>query len=125
IRGTDFEHLELLPSDLDLRNVDLAFDATKGRTNRLSKVVDSLAGEGYALVLLDCPPSASLISENIFVAADALLVPVIPTTLSVRPLAQLMPFLSKASGPTPPLHVMFSMVDGRKNLHAQIPRQLR
>jgi chromosome partitioning protein len=125
IRGTDFEHLDLLPSDLDLRNVDLAFDATKDRTNRLAKVVDALGGEGYDLVLVDCPPSASLISENVFVAADALLVPVIPTTLSVRTLGQLMAFLAKAPGPTPPLHVMFSMVDGRKNLHAQVPRELR
>jgi cellulose biosynthesis protein BcsQ len=125
IRGTDFEHLDLLPSDLELRNVDLAFDASKNRTNRLAKVVEELAAEDYDLVLVDCPPSASLISENIFVAADALLVPVIPTTLSVRTLGQLMEFLARSGGRTPPLHVMFSMVDGRKNLHAQIPRQLR
>lgn len=125
IRGTDFEGLDLLPSDLELRNLDLAFDAAKGRTTRLTKVLDELRPEGYEVVLLDCPPSSSLISENIIAAADVLLVPVVPTTLSVRTMEQLMAFLDDLDRATPPTAVFFSMVDRRKNLHAQVIAELR
>jgi len=38
----------------------------------------------YDVVFLDCPPSISLLSENVFHAVDTLLVPMIPATLSVR-----------------------------------------
>ena len=49
----------------------------------------------YEHVFLDCPPSISRLSENVFNAADALLVPIIPTTLSLRALDQLNRFLAK------------------------------
>lgn len=117
IRGTDFDYLDLLPSDFDLRHVDLAFAASAAPTARLDKVVAELDPEGYELILIDCPPSSSLLSENIFAAADLLVIPVIPTTLAVRTLDQIMAFLSEADRPPPPSRVLFSMVDRRKKLH--------
>ena len=77
-----------------------------------------------ARVLLDCPPSISLVSENIFRAADALVVPVIPTTLSVRTLTQLTQFLEDTG-----LHYLavlpfFSMVDRRKRMHLDVMKDL-
>lgn len=125
IRGTDHELVDVLPSDLELRNVDLAFDAAKHRTGRLRRVVDELRAEAYDLVLIDCPPSSSLLAENIFVAADVLLVPVVPTTLSVRTLEQLDDVLAGLDPPKPRVLVFFSMVDGRKNLHAELMGALR
>jgi chromosome partitioning protein len=125
IRGTDYEGLDVLPSDVELRNIDLAFDAAKHRTGRLRRVLAELDRESYELVLIDCPPSASLLAENIFVAADVLLVPVVPTTLSVRTLHQLDATLAAMAEPRPPVLVFFSMVDGRKNLHADLVAALR
>jgi len=125
IRGTDYELVDVLPSDRELRNIDLAFDAAKHRTGRLRRVVDELRHEHYELIVIDCPPSSSLVAENIFAAADLLLVPVVPTTLSVRTLEQLDDTLAAAGGHTPKVLVVFSMVDGRKNLHAEVMRTLR
>ena len=71
----------------------------------------------YDLVLLDCAPSVSLVSENVFRAADGLLVPVIPTTLSVRTLSQLLDFLESEHIDTGFVWPFFSMVDRRKTLH--------
>ena len=88
IKGTDFERLDLLPADFSYRHMDLALDATKKPTRRLARVLAPLAGE-YDYVFLDCPPSISLVSESVFEAADALLVPLIPATLSSRTFAQL------------------------------------
>ncbi|MEZ5236955.1 MAG: ParA family protein [Acidimicrobiia bacterium] len=125
IRGTDYELLDVLPSDRELRNVDLAFDASKHRTGRLRRVVDELRAEPYDLLLIDCPPSSSLLAENVFEAADVLLVPVVPTTLSVRTLHQLDETLAGLDPPRPRVLVFFSMVDGRKNLHAELMTSLR
>ncbi len=125
IRGTDIDGIELLPSDPALRNVDLAFDAAKSRTKRLVKVVAELEGEGYDVVLVDCAPSSSLVSENVFAVADALVVPVVPTTLAVRTLDQLTTFLREGDVPAPPTWVVCSMVDGRKNLHAALVAKLQ
>ena len=81
VKGTDHERLDLLPADFSYRHMDLALDATKRPTQRLGRVLAPLAGD-YDYVFLDCPPSISLVSESVFEAADALLVPLIPATLS-------------------------------------------
>ncbi|MDQ1709509.1 MAG: chromosome partitioning protein, partial [Frankiaceae bacterium] len=81
--------------------------------------------DDYDLVILDCPPGLSLLSENVFDAVDVLLVPLIPAPLSLRTYDQLVEFLSKASSGTQPrLAPFFSMVDGRKRLHAEVRDEL-
>jgi chromosome partitioning protein len=75
---------------------------------------------------LDCPPSISLVSENIFRASDAILVPMIPTTLSARSLGQLMEFLEgHARLERLPVMPLFTMVDRRKRLHLELMELLR
>ena len=88
IKGTDHERLDLLPADFSYRHMDLALDATKRPTRRSARLLAPLAAE-YDYVFLDCPPSISLVSESVFEAADALLVPLIPATLSSRTFEQL------------------------------------
>jgi cellulose biosynthesis protein BcsQ len=73
----------------------------------------------YDLIFLDCPPSISLVSENVFRAADALVVPLIPTTLSLRTLDQLKKFVRDHDLDVQILP-FFSMVDRRKTLHREI-----
>lgn len=122
IRGTDIEGLDLLPADFSYRHLDLVLDEAKKPTRRLAKVLAPLADE-YDLAILDCAPSISLVSESVFEAADALLVPLIPSTLSVRTLEQLMSFLATADR-APAVLAFFSMVDGRKRLHREIIESL-
>jgi chromosome partitioning protein len=123
IKGTDFDRLDLLPADFRYRHMDLALDRFKHPTRRLSRVLGPLRGE-YEYIFLDCPPSISLVSESVFEAADALLVPVIPATLSSRTLGQLEGVLSGARG-APQLLAFFSMVDRRKRLHRELTETLR
>ncbi len=75
-------------------------------------------------MFLDCPPSISLVSENVMHAADVLLVPLIPTTLSVRTLDQLTEFVAGFDGRQPEILAFFSMVDRRKRLHQEITEKL-
>ena len=66
----------------------------KKSRQRISRILKPLRGE-YNHIFLDCPPNITLLSENIFYAADYILVPLIPTTLSHLALQQLYGFLDE------------------------------
>ncbi|WP_305042629.1 ParA family protein [Geoalkalibacter sp.] len=123
IKATDFANLDLLPADFSYRSLDLLLEQEKKPTRRLRKILKPLA-EHYDVLLLDCPPSISLVSEAVFFAADALLVPVIPTTLSLRTLDQLFDFRARQQLDDLAILPFFSMVDRRKGLHREIVEQL-
>ena len=119
LKGTDIEGLDLLPADFSYRHMDLALGDTKRPEERLGKVLEPLRAE-YDLVILDCPPSISLVSESVFETADALLVPLIPATLSVRTFEQLLRFVADQVADPPDVVAFFSMVDRRKRLHREV-----
>jgi chromosome partitioning protein len=121
IKGTDTELLDLLPADFSYRHMDLALGDHKKPATRLRQVLGSLDTD-YAFTFLDCPPSISLVSESVFEAADALLVPIIPATLSSRTLDQLHSVLSSKEGPQ--VLGFFSMADRRKKLHRELMEEL-
>lgn len=123
IKGSDFENLDLLPADFSYRNMDLMLGEAKGPVKQLMRLMRPLSME-YDRIFLDCPPSISLVSENIFRAADALLVPTIPTTLSLRTYGQLVEFLDGHKVTDVLRMPFFSMVDRRKRMHLEMMEQL-
>jgi cellulose biosynthesis protein BcsQ len=120
IKGTDYPGLDLLPADFSYRHMDLALDNFKHPTRRLVRVLEPLREE-YDYIFLDCPPSISLVSESVFEAADLLLVPIIPATLSSRTFAQLEQLVEGGIQ----VLAFFSMVDVRKSLHREVMAELR
>ena len=123
LKGTDHELLDLLPADFSYRNMDLELDGVKRPTKGLSRVLSPLAPD-YEYVFLDCPPQISLASESVFGAADVLLVPLIPSPLSLRTLDQLQAFLAAEVRKPPRVLAFFSMADGRKRLHRDVIAEL-
>jgi chromosome partitioning protein len=123
IRGTDYPGLDLLPADFRYRNLDLQLDQAKKSSRRLARLLKQLEGD-YEWVILDCPPGISLTSEAILTAADAALVPVVPTTLSTRALDQLTAFLEEEAGIDVEILPFLSMVDRRKKLHRELQQEL-
>lgn len=119
IRGTDFAGLDLLPADFTYRHMDLDLLDTRRPRRQLARLLMPLALQ-YDHLFLDCPPSISLVSESVFVAADVLLVPTIPTTLSVRTLNQLHRHLRIRQARNPQVLPFFCMVDRRKALHREV-----
>ena len=119
IKGTDYENLDLLPADFTLRNLDAVFGKLKRPKERLSKFLKTLKSE-YDLVIFDCPVTISILAENIFNAVDFILVPLIPTTLSVRTYKQLLSFCRKNKYDTDKIYAFFSMVDRRKKMHKEL-----
>jgi len=112
IKATDYRGLDLLPADFSYRHMDLVLDRTKRPIRQVGKLLRPLASE-YDLVVLDCPPSVSLVSENVLEAANLLLVPLIPATLSLRTFEQLLGFVDAFKGHRPSVRAFFSMVDRR------------
>jgi len=119
IKGTDYERLDLIPADFSYRNLDLALDDQDKPRRWLGKLLHRLEDD-YDFILLDCPPSISMLSENVLQAADALLVPLIPTHLSLRAYRQLRRFSEKMASAETRLLPFFSMVDRRRKLHREV-----
>jgi chromosome partitioning protein len=120
LKGSDHPRLDLLPADFSYRNMDLVLDATKRPTEGLARVLTPIATD-FDYVFLDCPPAISLASESIFVAADVLLVPLIPSPLSLRTFDQLQHFVAtEVAKPRPRILAFFSMADGRRALHRSV-----
>lgn len=121
IRGTDYEHLDILPSDFSYRNLDINLNGMKKSKKRLQRVLAPLADE-YRHIFLDCPPNITLLSENIFCAADMILIPFIPTTLSMLSFSKLLDFFKEGSIEQSKLFVVFSMVEQKKKIHQETMR---
>jgi chromosome partitioning protein len=119
VLSTGYPKLDLLPADFSYRNFDVHLSERKRPTERLLKMSRPLR-EAYSALFLDCAPGISLLSENVLRAADAIIVPLLPTPLSVRMLAQLRDFIIGEGWMDLMLLPFFSMVDRRKSLHHDV-----
>jgi chromosome partitioning protein len=119
IAHTGYERLDMLPADFSYRNFDVHLSERRKPTERLLRMSRPL-GERYRALFLDCPPGISLLSESVLRAADVVVVPLLPTPLSVRMLVQLQEFVADEGWTDLRLVPFFSMVDRRKSLHHEV-----
>ena len=116
IKGTDFENLDVLPADFSYRNMDVTLGDQQKTKKQLKNVLQQFEDE-YDYVFLDCPPNITLVSENVFVAADRVIVPCIPTTLSILTFEKLIKFFKSKDHNLSKIKIFFSMVEQRKRMH--------
>ena len=117
IKETDYNNLDLLPADFAYRKLDRLLDRFGKPEQVVTTLLDTLRGD-YDTVFLDCPAGFSLLTESILAAADGVLVPAIPTILSLRMVARVVKWADRADSPAD-FATFFSMVDRRKALHRQ------
>lgn len=120
IQKSDFPGLDLLPADFSFRNLDLALEEL-GSKERLKEIFKPFKDQ-YDYIFLDCPPNLTRVSENVFAAADLLLVPCIPTTLAMMTLEKLLAFFAAKKIARNKLRAFLSMVEGRKTMHQDFVR---
>jgi cellulose biosynthesis protein BcsQ len=123
IRGTDFQGLDLLPADLSYRNLDILLSGFSNSNHRMKQVLARFNGE-YDYIFLDCPPNITLASENVFEAADLILVPMIPTTLSLLTYRKLSRFFNDSGLDNRKLVPFLSMVESRKRMHRDTIKEI-
>ncbi|HET9389152.1 MAG TPA: ParA family protein [Steroidobacteraceae bacterium] len=114
-----YPRLDVLPSDFSYRKFDVHLSERKHPTERLLRMSQAVRSQ-YGALFLDCPPGISLLSENVLRAADVVIVPLLPTPLSIRMLVQLQEFTASQGWTDLALLPFFSMVDRRKSLHHEV-----
>lgn len=115
VRSTDIDRLDVVPADDSYRALDLVLDGAKNSTLRIVKVLERI-GAGYDVVILDCPPGAGLVAENVLAAADVVVLPLVPSPLALRSLEQVKAMVAASVKPAPVV-AFLSMVDRRKAAH--------
>lgn len=119
VQATKYENLDIIPADISARQADILLSEMKQSKRKLAPLLSSLKKE-YDVVILDCPPGISVLHDAIFVAADWILMPNIPTTLSIRSFETVTDYFKENDLNRSKLKCFFSMVDHRKNLHHEV-----
>jgi cellulose biosynthesis protein BcsQ len=113
--ATRYRGLMLWPNGPELANLALEMAEMKHSGERLARLLEPLA-DRFDHVVLDCPPGLGLMADNIFAAADEVLVPLIPAPLSLRAALQVREALA-ARPKAPRMQAFLSQVDRRRALH--------
>lgn len=118
ITQTRYPGLSVLQSDGSLRSLSLTL-ARIGKRKRLARMAASLASE-YPRIIIDCPPVLNEISDQVFAAADLLIVPLPPSPLSARALPMIREEILANHPRHPPILPVLSMYDARRKLHREV-----
>lgn len=128
ILETEFHKLKLAPSTPILANTEIELANVGGRFSRLREALKTVSEE-YDYVILDCPPSLSLLTVNSFIASDFLILPVQAEFYAMEGLGQLlesMKLVKKGMNPNIELlGVLPTMVDSRTTLSGQVYEEIK
>jgi chromosome partitioning protein len=94
VRQTTTRNLDLLTGSIELANADVTLCGVRSRETMLRRMLDRIVPQ-YQFIILDCPPSLSLLSVNAMVAADGLIIPVVPEPLVADPLDTLLAAINR------------------------------
>ena len=124
---TEIPNLNLIPSNDDLLGIDIELSNEGDRVMRLKKALEDL--NSYDYILLDCPPSLSLLTLNALVASTGALVPLQAEFYALEGLSQLLKTIEDIKNSVN--HnlmlegVIITMFDGRNNLSNQVEQDVR
>lgn len=118
VRPTRYSGLEVLPADHSFRHADIRLDKDADNRKWVRQLIEPFS-ETYGLLLLDCPPSLSRLAEQVVQAASTVLVPMIPTPLSLQAWQHIEEHFESRKYGRGKLVAFLSMVDRRRKLHRQ------
>ena len=98
------ENLYIAPSSLDMAAVELGINARLGREYILAESIDAL--KGFDLIIIDCPPSLSLLVINALAASNAVLIPCQPMPVDVAALRLFLKTVESVKRINPGLSIM-------------------
>ncbi len=128
IVGTKTKNLDIAPTTPELANVEVELVNAKGKFGILKNAIAAVAGD-YDYVIIDSPPSLSLLTVNGMIAADYVLLPVQTEFYALEGMAQLlksMKLIKKAMNPDLQLlGVLATMYDKRTSLSAQVLAEIK
>jgi chromosome partitioning protein len=125
---TDFEGLDLVPSDKNLVAANLELVELAGRESRLREKLETIRDQ-YHYILIDCPPALDLLTVNAMVAADSILIPMQCEFFALEGVSQLLDTVDRVrdsfGSKIKVEGVLLTMYDDRTNLTRQVEEDLR
>tara|TARA_B100000945_G_C20272330_1_gene544565 strand:- start:6 stop:806 length:801 start_codon:yes stop_codon:yes gene_type:complete len=132
IQTTNFQNLNLVTSNVDLSGLEVE---TAGDSRRAFKLKDELtailndSGASYDYILIDCPPSLSLLTIMALVASNALVVPLQTEFFALEGLTQLMKTIERIKSSLNPVldirGIILTMYDKRNKLSSEVEQEAR
>jgi len=123
IYNSDIETLKIIPANVELIGFEVEMMSTPGREKSLKNLLSAVSGY-FDYIIIDCPPSLSLLTVNALTAADTLLIPLQCEFYALEGLGQLLQTVRRIkSGFNPDLTIsgiLLTMFDKRTNLSYQV-----
>jgi len=125
---SDFQNVDVLPSNIDLAAAEIELVDLENRANRLKNALISIK-PNYDFIFIDCPPSLGLITLNALTACDTLIVPIQCEYYALEGLSQLMSTVRSVKRLYNPQieieGVLLTMYDARLNLTIQVVEEVK
>jgi chromosome partitioning protein len=126
IIDTEIQTLKIIPSRQELIGFEIEMLSDSDREKVLKNLLFDLVSD-FDYIILDCPPSLSLITVNALTAADAMLVPLQCEFYALEGLGQLLKTMKRIRRGLNPglslLGILLTMVDRRTNLSRQVAEE--
>ena len=127
LKKTEIKNLDLMPSSDELLGIDIQLSNDNDRIMRLKNALKDI--NFYDYILIDCPPSLSLLTINALVASNGALVPLQAEFYALEGLSQILKTIDDIKNSVN--HslnlegVIITMFDGRNNLSNQVEEDVR
>jgi chromosome partitioning protein len=125
---TDVKNLWLLPGSKNLTGANIELANAENRESRLRQALETVKAN-YDLIILDCPPALDLLTLNVLVAANTLIVPMQAEYFALEGISELVSTLERVQAAFNPgitiEGVLLTMYDDRTNLAQQVTETLR
>ena len=125
---TEVPGLSVLPADIRLAGAELELVPLENREHRLAAALSSVR-DGYDFILVDCPPSLSLLTVNALTAADSVIIPIQCEYYALEGVSSLMETLNRIRRTVNPRlqveGILLTMLDGRTNLGLQVVDEVK
>lgn len=128
IRKTEFENLDVMPSNINLAGAEIEIIEFNDRHKRLKQALD-IINDDYDYIFIDCPPTLGLLTVNALVASDGVIIPMQCEYFALEGLAQLSVSIKKVKQMYNPslelVGILITMYNGRLNLSVQVMSELK
>lgn len=125
---TEFDNLDVIPSNISLAGAELELVEADKRQYRLKNALDMLRSD-YDYIIIDCPPSLGLLTINALSAADGVIVPMQCEYFALEGLSQLTLTISQIkklyNHRLELAGVLITMFDARLNLTLQVLEEMK
>jgi chromosome partitioning protein len=120
--------LFVVPASVDLSGAEIELVSEFMRESKLKSIIETET-ENYEFIIIDCPPSLSLLTINALTACNEVIVPIQCEYYALEGVAQLMTTINMVRKSLNPslniLGILLTMFDRRLNLSRQVAREVR